>query len=167
MTEELRDSLTGLFKWSYGRAFLQEAVTAAQSNDTTLCLIYADIDCMKACNDMNGLSASDEVIKNLSNIIQSLAGENNIASRIGGDEFIVILPSVTLDDARSIAETMRKQVGQTVTEVQGRTIGSLTMTFGVAEFPKHASDAEALLQAVDLALFKGKKAGRNIVLVAQ
>jgi diguanylate cyclase (GGDEF)-like protein len=84
------------------------------------------------------------------------------AARFGGDEFVIILPEANTEGALIVAERLRKRVEQT--EVPG--FGQITASFGIATFPNHASSRDALLAAVDHALYDAKNGGRNRVMVS-
>ncbi len=163
--EEHIDELTGLFKWhSYGRVKLEEAICEAHNIKGTVSIVLADIDGMLPFNDEYGLCFGEAVISKWAHIIQCIAGEPNIACRIGGEEFVIIMPAASLETAKTLAEEIRSKASQTSVELNGQQSPPLTITLGVANFPIHGQDVDSLLIAVDEAMYQGKMSGRSCVI---
>jgi two-component system, cell cycle response regulator len=124
--------------------------------------VIADVDDFKSINDRFGHQTGDMVIRAVGNAVAESVRELDLAARYGGEEFAVILPGSRLDDARRAAERMR--VAVSLVEVPGLT-GTLSMSFGVAEFPTYA-DGHSLVAAADAALYQAKRGGKDQVVSA-
>ena len=123
-----------------------------------LSVVMFDIDFFKQVNDKYGHSVGDEVLIEYTKLINSLLREGDVFSRIGGEEFMIILPYATRDDAQKISEKFRLAVESF------KKIVPITMSFGVVEYVK-GEDIEHVFQRVDGALYKAKHSGRNRVVI--
>lgn len=155
------DGLTGL---SNHRALMQRlSDETARSTRTSrpFSLVMCDVDHFKDYNDAFGHPAGDEVLRMLAAILRDATRAVDCAARYGGEEFAVILNETDLPGAMEVAERIRKRVEST--EFPERRI---TVSIGVAEFPRDAADANALVAVADEALYVAKNAGRNQVVQA-
>ena len=131
-----------------------------------------DLDEFKLVNDRFGHQAGDDVLRGFAALLERLLRDGvDLAARYGGDEFIVILPDTGAvpaagasgrEAARSIAERIRSETARSEIGT-GEQVVTLTLSAGVATFPKDADDDEALVQAADKALYLAKHLGRNRV----
>ena len=121
-----------------------------------------DIDHFKKINDWYGHDAGDAVLFSLAALLRQLCRPDDIVSRFGGEEFILLLPLTTLADAARTAERIRETVSTTTFPFAG----TVTISAGVAYRGEQASDREALLRRADEALYGAKAAGRNTVMIA-
>ena len=158
------DALTGL----YGRPFWQEQAAASLhqflKSGTPASILMLDIDRFKEINDTYGHSAGDAVLRGLAGVIRSSIRTTDCAARFGGDEFIILLPGTTVEDAVTLAERIRKRVAtlrlHEIPDLQ------LTCSVGVASLAKHHDDLGEWMQDADVALYQVKKAGRDGVATA-
>ncbi len=169
-TEELRhlslhDPLTGLFNRRHMDDALAREVLLAQRKQRSLTAIMLDIDYFKRFNDQFGHEAGDEVLREIGKLLASQVRETDIACRYGGEEFLLLLPESTLDTAIERAETLRLKASALRLTFQGRELGHITLSLGVAELPDHALTAETLVTAADTALYQAKAAGRDRVAI--
>jgi len=152
----ITDSLTGIGnRRYYHKKILSETIRATRYKHS-LSLVMFDIDFFKQVNDNHGHAVGDEVLIEYSKLILSLLRKGDIFCRIGGEEFMVILPHATKDEAKKLAEKLRDKV-----ESYKKVI-PITMSFGVVEYIKD-EDLDALYKRVDDNLYKAKNSGRNIV----
>ncbi|NKB49426.1 MAG: diguanylate cyclase [Alphaproteobacteria bacterium] len=163
-SEALTDPLTGL---ANRRAFSEEladGMSAATEQKAPLCLLMLDIDHFKAFNDTYGHQLGDEVIRLVAGCMSAKTKDGDTAARYGGEEFSVILPEASLQDAEAVAEQIRVTVaGQKIVRKASRqTLGSVTLSIGVAQLRAEDSD-EDLIARADAALYAAKHAGRNCV----
>jgi diguanylate cyclase len=163
-SESLTDPLTGL---ANRRAFaerLTDGMTKANAHQTPLCLLMLDIDHFKSFNDTYGHQLGDEVIRLVAGSMSHKTKEADTAARYGGEEFAVVLPETSLQDAEAVAERIRIAVaGQKIVRKASRqTLGSVTLSIGVAQLRPEESD-EDLIARADAALYAAKHAGRNCV----
>lgn len=164
--QSIRDGLTGL----YNRRYLEETMgrelqRAARSN-SGLAVIMADVDHFKKLNDTHGHQAGDDALQQFAQYLRDGVRGDDIACRYGGEEFAVILPGATLEQAQQRAEKLRSGVANLRVRTAGQTLPPLSASFGVAAFPQHGDSWEALLRAADGALYQAKREGRNRVVLA-
>lgn len=156
------DGLTGLWNRNYFDGRLQGEVAEAIRHRRPLALVMCDIDRFKDINDHNGHPFGDTVIERVAHILSS-GRTSDIACRYGGEEFGVILPTTTAEEARDVADRYRTSMSQARwSEHPGF---SMTASFGVCDLERlpGVPSAEALVQAADAALYAAKQAGRNRV----
>jgi diguanylate cyclase (GGDEF)-like protein len=125
-----------------------------------------DIDFFKRVNDTFGHEMGDWVLKMVATTITSAKRDPDVAARIGGEEFALLLPETTLEAAKSVAERIRELVRKNALAI-GKEAFSLTISIGVAEATIRSSGIEAVLREADHALDEAKQSGRNQVRVAK
>ncbi|WP_415397391.1 diguanylate cyclase [Sulfurimonas sp. CS5] len=152
----ITDSLTGIGNRRYFHQKIEEEIQHAQRYKHSFSLIMLDIDFFKQVNDKYGHSVGDEVLIEYTKLISSLLRKGDIFSRFGGEEFMIILPYASKNQAQKIAEKLRTEI-----ELSQKII-PITMSFGVVEYVA-GEDSEFILKRVDDALYKAKDSGRNIV----
>ena len=162
--ESLIDPLTGL---ANRRAFDQRmsaAIAESASEGGDLCVLMGDIDHFKKFNDTWGHATGDQVLRLVAQCFKSNVKGRDTAARFGGEEFVVILPDTSLVNARRVAEQIRKAVEskKIVKRSTGETLGSITLSIGVAQFIRGEPPADAINRA-DTCLYAAKHAGRNCV----
>lgn len=164
--QSTRDPLTGLYNRRYLEESIEREMARASRTKKPLGIIMADIDHFKVFNDRFGHAAGDQVIKIVSGCLRDHVRGNDIVCRFGGEEFLVVLQDATLADAANRAEHIREAVSSLVLEFEGSSLGCVTMSFGVSEFPIHGERPEQFIKEADMALYRAKKEGRNRVLTA-
>ena len=163
------DALTGLNNRRQFEIRLNQEVATAKRKKKPLCCIMLDIDYFKKVNDTYGHSAGDCVLKNVANVIKQELREYDIASRYGGEEFCILLPYTTLNEAGFVAQRLRKAVEKTdinITEEQlaGETI-NVSISVGVSSYDESIKLPQQLYQNADMALYEAKRRGRNRVIM--
>jgi len=126
----------------------------------------ADLDHFKNFNDTFGHDAGDALLREAAHILGSTVRAEDIVCRFGGEEFVLILPDVDPGIAMSRAESLRESVSRLNIVHSGQTLGKVTMSVGVALFPKHGRDGQSVMKASDKALFLAKFSGRDRVMLA-
>jgi len=167
-TKELaiKDTLTGLYLHNYTLERLEEELKRASLEDRPLSVLMIDIDYFKDYNDSYGHLAGDIVLKSLADWLREYtAGIYSIIGRLGGEEFLVILPSLDKKDAFSLAENMRGGI-QEKKIILRRKVSAITVSIGVAVFPSDSRFPSELLSKVDSALYQAKRMGRNRVVLS-
>ena len=154
------DRLTGLYNRAYFDESLVREVARAKRYGTELSVLFLDIDNFKAVNDNHGHLAGDLVLKDLSQAIRDAIRSEDIASRYGGEEIVIILPETKKATGLILAERIRELVAHLDLEYAGKTI-PLTISGGLASFPIDTSDATELVRFADMALLKAKSLGKN------
>ena len=158
------DALTGLPNRHHFWTRLQSALRRSSIDHSQNSLCLFDIDNFKEINDRYGHAAGDEVLEGIGNIVRAELRSNDIAGRLGGDEFCFVLPGADLDEAARVAERMRQRLSTLAFGIDSGSPFSVTATFGVAESVPDI-DAKDLMEAADRSLYRAKSAGRNRVCV--
>ena len=164
--QAVRDPLTGLYNRRYLGDLLEKEFPRALRQTTSFVFVLLDLDHFKNINDTYGHAGGDKALVALSGLLEKYTRAGDYAFRYGGEEFMVLMSDIDLDDAHYRAEELRRSVEELVIEHEKITI-SLTTSIGVASYPQHGDDSEALLLAVDDALYQAKHLGRNRVQVYQ
>lgn len=160
--QAVTDGLTGLYNRRYFEEYLKKEVTRANRQKQPFSLIGLDLDFLKQINDKYGHSFGDLAIKTLADVIKNNARSIDIAARMGGEEFDIILPGVDSTGAMAAAERIRK----TLEAAEIDTIGHITASIGVATYFEHTDNAEELIELTDQAMYQSKRNGRNRVTLA-
>jgi diguanylate cyclase (GGDEF)-like protein len=164
--QSIRDPLTGLHNRRYLEDSLIRELARAKRKTQPLSIILLDIDHFKRVNDTFGHGAGDMVLRRLGLVLQAYVRESDIACRVGGEEFSVLLPEGPLQIATQRAEDIRKAVNELTLEHEEKDLGTVTVSAGVATFPDHGTTADALIRAADQVLYDAKHKGRNRVVSA-
>jgi diguanylate cyclase len=163
--ESLTDSLTGLHNVRQFDEKYNFLTKEAEKNKENLSLIYIDIDHFKDINDTYGHKEGDVVLKQLGELIQNNVREKDIVSRNGGEEFTVMLPDTTLEEAQTTAERVRTAVENYSFVLTNEKIIHITVSIGAASHPE-TSQAHELIAEADKALYLAKSSGRNKIVPA-
>src|SRR5205809_2878978 len=161
--QAMRDRLTGLYNRHYVQEWFGLELHRAQRHGRPVAAIMLDIDHFKRFNDSFGHEAGDLVLRELAGALGRSTRGSDVASRYGGEEFLVLLPECPFDAALRRAERMREDVAKLELRYDDRPLGPVTVSLGVAVFPDHASESEELLRHADEALYLAKQTGRNRV----
>lgn len=157
-----RDSLTGAYNHRHYLQLLDEHIRAANDSDTNLAVIMLDIDHFKRYNDTFGHQVGDQVLVELCQTINEHIKRTDVLGRWGGEEFSLILPEVTGEQALRIAERIRKTLNNTeFATVDGKTVPAPTISQGIAMFPKEGQNGQELIHLADQRLYRAKARGRN------
>ncbi len=154
------DGLTGLYNRGFFEKALSKELKRAKRHDSQFSLIFLDLDNFKLLNDTLGHPAGDMALKSVAKeIIEQKRGED-LAARYGGEEIILILPQTAKNEARIIAERIRKKVEELKLEYQGHSF-KLTISGGVASYPMDSVSMEGIVQCADKALYQAKENKKN------
>jgi diguanylate cyclase (GGDEF)-like protein/PAS domain S-box-containing protein len=156
----LTDSLTGLVN----RRGLDEELAKRLSTGGGGCVALFDLDHFKTVNDNYGHAAGDEVLRRFAALARSSVRDQDVVARLGGEEFAVVLPDATIDQARLVCDRLRRAVAAARTRVDGATI-SVTVSGGVAPYRDRQRVAD-VLRAADRALYRAKHDGRDRLALA-
>lgn len=160
----IRDPLTGL----YNRRFMDETFAVHfESLAPMFSLLMVDVDHFKTVNDTYGHSCGDEIIQRVAGILTSAIRKYDVACRYGGDEFLLILNGCGPDDAMAKANKIKQDIENIIVDPQDDTQRPLTASIGVAQCPLNGTSRDAILKAVDAALYQAKENGRNRVVAAE
>ncbi|MBK3732966.1 response regulator receiver modulated diguanylate cyclase [Azospirillum brasilense] len=158
----LTDSLTGVFNRRYINAHLPRLLERAIDNHKPVAVLLFDIDHFKVVNDSYGHTAGDEVLKEVSSRASRNLRTFDLVARLGGEEFVVILPDTDAEAALTVAERLRTRIADTLFKVSADA-GEIpvTVSIGVAVGGRLGDTAEGLIRRADDALYEAKRAGRN------
>jgi diguanylate cyclase (GGDEF)-like protein/PAS domain S-box-containing protein len=164
--QSARDSLTGLFNRRYMEESLDREVRRAAREGYGLGVLLADLDNFKQLNDAFGHAAGDDVLRQIGRHLLTAVRGEDIACRYGGEEFVVVLPKASLDDAYRRAEALREGIKAGSLDEPSRLYPTATMSVGVAAYPEHGTSVAQLILAADSAMYLAKAQGRDRVVVA-
>jgi diguanylate cyclase (GGDEF)-like protein/PAS domain S-box-containing protein len=159
--QSIRDVLTGLYNRRHMEVSLEREFKKARRKSYPLSIVMIDIDHFKRFNNNFGHEAGDAVLRTVGEVLDRNIRGSDIACRYGGEELILILPEASLENGYKRAEQIRKLVKSINLESQGRNLGVITASLGVACFPDHGETAEAVIKAADQALYQAKEEGRD------
>ncbi len=157
------DGLTGIYNRRYFEQTIMQEIERCRRYEKTMSVIMLDIDHFKKLNDEFGHLLGDEALRQVSALMVQNVRKADIVCRYGGEEFAVLAPETTGENAVGIAEKLRRAVETWHFPGVPRPV---TVTAGVAEFPAQGNDRDELVKAADGALYAAKQAGRNRVLAA-
>jgi diguanylate cyclase (GGDEF)-like protein len=163
----LRDALTGLYNRGYLEESLDREASRARRSEKPFGVMMIDIDHFKRFNDTFGHAAGDTVLRRVGQLLLSLARAEDIPCRYGGEEFVLVMSHASPVTLRERAEKLRLGVQGLAIECDGRSVGPITLSVGIALFPDHGGSGLAVLQAADAAMYRAKAAGRNRVVVTE
>jgi len=166
-TQSIRDPLTGLFNRRYMEESLEREFRRASRKQSPLVVLMVDIDHFKRFNDSSGHEAGDAVLRELARLLQTQLRAEDIASRYGGEEFMLILPEITIATASECAERLRRAVQTMQIQLYGQTIEGIRLSIGLASYPEHGGTVEAVVRAADRALYRAKENGRDQLVTAE
>jgi two-component system, cell cycle response regulator len=154
------DGLTGLWNRMYLDARLSTELSASRRSGEPLACIMADVDKFKAINDTHGHAFGDEVIRAVANVLATGCRAEDVVCRYGGEEFAILLPRTTVDDAAILAERLRQKIEALQLVFHDQRV-PVTCSFGVAN--PAGNVPPSVLELADQALYTAKHAGRNRV----
>jgi diguanylate cyclase (GGDEF)-like protein/putative nucleotidyltransferase with HDIG domain len=153
-----RDMLTGLPNRRGYQERIEQELALGRRDGIPVTIVLADIDGFKALNDQFGHRFGDEALRAFADLCRDELRMPDLVSRVGGEEFAIVLPRADERNALAVAERLRRAVRSRMTAPDGRT---LSASFGIASFPKHGSDPEVLLDHADQAMYAAKHLGRD------
>ena len=160
----IRDGLTGLYNHRHFQETLAVEILRSKRHAKTFSLVFLDVDFFKQYNDTHGHLHGDAVLVALSKLLIAGLRKSDVAVRYGGEEFVLLLPETSKENAFALAGTIREKIAAhpfpgRETQPQGK----VTVSMGIAAFPEDGSDSSTLLHRADEALYQAKNGGRNRV----
>jgi len=160
----MRDELTRLHNRRAILEGLQQQIAVARRTGAPLSVLMLDVDHFKRLNDALGHVAGDQVLRGIADAIRPRMRANDLPGRLGGEEFLVVLPQSTRAAAAQIAERLRAAVHEASFKVDGAQPVTVSVSIGVAQFDdQRHTDCDSLIQQADQALYRAKSGGRNRV----
>lgn len=157
------DDLTKLHNARYLRQFLLNEIRRARRYGSSVAALFLDLDDFKQINDEHGHLVGSHVLMEMAAVILSSIRDTDAVARYGGDEFVIVLPDTGTELAGQVAERIRHRITRHNFNGGRRLQLSLTASFGVAAFPKHASSPQQLIACADTAMYEAKAANKNCV----
>ncbi len=164
--QSIRDPLTRLFNRRFLEESLERELQVASRKKQAVAVLFLDLDHFKRFNDTFGHDAGDMVLQALADLFRAFFRATDMCCRYGGEEFAIILPESSAQDAAIRADALRSEVKNLRLQYKKQTLGPLTLSAGIAAFPEHGSTAEELLKIADQCLYESKSRGRDVVTVA-
>ncbi|MDA0662055.1 MAG: PleD family two-component system response regulator [Proteobacteria bacterium] len=162
----LTDSLTGLYNRRYLIAHLDGQIGRVERGGKSLSLIMFDIDFFKRVNDAHGHAVGDAVLQELASRVSGKLRSFDTVARMGGEEFVIVLPDTNVTIACAVAERLRQDIETTGFAAPGLTAKlPITISIGVATALESGDTSEAILKRADDALYRAKAAGRNLAVL--
>lgn len=158
----ITDPLTGLHNRRYLEARLTEELSRSKRYDYPLSFMMIDIDDFKVYNDRNGHQAGDRALEITAQCLRAALRKVDVASRYGGEEFSILMPQTTLQEAGVIADRVRRKItGTPFTHGKSQPLGAVTVSIGLSALSPALDSAEAIVRAADRALYHAKRQGKN------
>ena len=155
-----RDALTGLYNRHRFNEELARMIADAQRHGSRLALLFFDLDDFKYINDTFGHRAGDAMLIRVAGEVAGQVRRNELFSRLGGDEFGILVPDISDDMLRVLAERITSSIATVRVQFEGENL-RLTTSVGMAIYPDHADNAEDLIARADMAMYQAKEAGKN------
>lgn len=160
----ITDELTGMYNYRYLQQRLDDEIERARRYGRSLSLLMLDVDDFKLCNDTYGHLAGDVALAEIGEVLRDSVRDSDVACRYGGEEFAIVLPETDAEGALVVAEKVREAIGtHAFADKEGRRTVTLTVSIGLASYPRSAADREDLLRQADDALYHAKRHGRDRV----
>ena len=158
----ITDPLTGLHNRRYLEARLSEELSRTKRYNYPLSFMMIDIDDFKLYNDRNGHQAGDRALEITAQCLRAALRKVDVASRYGGEEFSILLPQTTLQEAGVIADRIRRKITDTAyPHGKSQPLGAVTVSIGLSSFSPALDSAEGIVRAADRALYHAKSHGKN------
>lgn len=162
--QAILDPLTGLYNRRYLAEFLTHEFKRAERENIPISLLMMDVDHFKSINDSYGHKTGDKFLIAIADLLKNNSRGSDIACRYGGEEFLLVLPGTDSQTAYDRAEQFRTQCAKIQIQYETKSIG-ITVSAGIATYPRHTEMAEDLILKADKALYQSKQNGRNRVMV--
>lgn len=156
------DPLTGLYNRRYFRRRLQEEAAAARRHGTTFAVCLFDVDDFSSINARYGHAGGDRALATVANLLRTSLRGHDVAARYGGDEFVVLLSRASKSAAVRVADRVRGKLAGAATDDRGAAM-PVTLSGGVAAYPRDSRRIDRLLKVADRALYRSKRAGKDRV----
>ncbi len=160
------DDLTKLHNARFLRQYLVAEIKRARRYGSAVAALFLDLDNFKAINDRYGHLVGSHVLMEMATVILTGVRDTDVVARYGGDEFVVVLPESSTEQAIFVAERMRQTIAAHTFTGGRKLCLRLTASFGVAAFPAHAQSPQQLLANADAAMYEAKAAHKNCVRAA-
>lgn len=152
------DQLTGMSNRRYFQTEFVREIASAKRYETQLALFYLDLDQFKVVNDTSGHDSGDKLLKLVSKTLQQVVRGSDILSRIGGDEFTLIMPNIEMEGVKNVAIKINESLMALDFWVDDK-VYKISTSIGIAIYPQHGIEVDELLSNADLAMYQAKETG--------
>ncbi len=159
----LTDEVTGLFNQRKLLEDLSYYISRYSIEKKGFSLLFIDIDYFKNVNDQYGHIVGSQLLVDMATVVKAQLRSNDLVYRYGGDEFIVLLPSSTVEDSKKIAIRISEAVKSAEFKIDSEIKYKLSLSIGIAEYPNDASSAKSIIEFADKMMYLSKKSGRGKV----
>jgi len=168
-TEQLAvtDDLTKLYNSRYLNSYLEQAIGRAREGSGSLAVMFLDLDGFKSVNDRHGHFYGSRTLREVGNLIRSAVREEDVVSRYGGDEFVIVLPDTDAEGAVAVAERIRNALKSHRFLAEFGLEARLSASLGLSLYPDHGKEPQELMQKADQAMYSVKVRGKDAVCVAK
>jgi diguanylate cyclase (GGDEF)-like protein/PAS domain S-box-containing protein len=163
--QALHDEITGFFNRRFMNESLPRELHRSKRYKHSLSFFMIDIDYFKTFNDTYGHLIGDQILKQITHLIQSMVRSSDMLFRYGGEEFLVIFPETKIKDAARKAQAIREAISNEKFLINGVEIPPITISGGISNFPYHGETLDALINKADEAMYAAKNNGRNQIIV--
>jgi diguanylate cyclase (GGDEF)-like protein len=163
----MRDDLTKAYNRRFFEAYLEEEIERSRRYGTFFSIIFLDLDELKRVNDLYGHLAGSRTLQEVAKRILSAVRAIDKVVRFGGDEFCIILPQTDQEQARSVANRVRRAIIESSFRIESDVQVEITASFGIATFPVHATGKEDLIRQADAAMYRVKSTTKDSVGMAE
>jgi diguanylate cyclase (GGDEF)-like protein len=164
--EATHDVLTGIPNRRYFMELMDRQLVMSQRYGNPFVLALADIDCFKTVNDTYGHHVGDGVLKHFTAACRKYLRKSDILSRIGGEEFAILLPNASLAEAQAVMKRVTIAIEEADIDIGQSTPLKITTSFGLADWSSVDKGVDAFFRRADLAMYEAKHRGRNLVCVS-
>jgi diguanylate cyclase (GGDEF)-like protein len=161
------DTLTGLYNRRYFNEVLSDEMSRSERHGHALSLLMLDLDDFKDINDSYGHPVGDRVLQVVAEITRTVLRKGDVATRIGGDEFAILLTETGTEGASTVAEKLREQIHDHVFEDAAGRRFHISVSIGVVTYPDNAKSIADLMAGVDMGLYRAKEMGKNGVVTLE
>jgi diguanylate cyclase (GGDEF)-like protein len=165
-SQSIRDPLTGVFNRRFFDESFERELRRAERSSRPLTVLIVDLDHFKRFNDEFGHEAGDLVLREFGGLLRQVFRATDLPCRLGGEEFVVLLPDSDLDSVRHRVEELALRLRNRELQLRKQRLGRVTLSAGLASWPRHGRTPQELLRAADEALYAAKHAGRDRYLIA-
>jgi diguanylate cyclase (GGDEF)-like protein len=156
----MHDDLTGLYTRRHFREVMELERARCRREERPYATIFVDVDDLRRINSVYGHAGGSKALRGLGRVLQSLLRGSDVAGRVGGDEFIVLLSNCDRAGGAAFADRLRERVASTAIPMGDRTL-HFTVSVGVASYPEDGATPERVIERADRALYRAKQGGKN------
>ncbi len=162
-----KDDLTGLYNQNYLRKYLFNKINCYKKKNKIFSVVFFDIDNLREINLKYGHISGSELLKDMAQFLKESFRESDMVARFGGDEFILIIDNPKKNSAEMACSRFQTLLNQNIFKIGNELKIKITGSFGIAQFPKHGTSPEELINQADIAMYEAKKKGKNCIYIFQ